>query len=83
MAIIQLLPGPNPLQRIVEAAREAGVKESVCDAAASAVSDFDELIRAEAGDRSSLKAMLTAWLPEERKEFESQRASQSTRPCAN
>ena len=73
VAIVQWLPGPNPLQRIVQAAREAGVQATICDGAADAVAQFDELIRTAAGDRSSLKAMLTAWLPEERREFESQR----------
>ncbi len=73
VAIIQLLPGPNPLQRIVDASLEAGVPEPICEAAGSAVREFDELIRTVAGDRSSLKAMLTAWLPEERREFEAQR----------
>ena len=58
VAIIQLLPGPNPLQRIIEASREAGADDSSCDAAAETVRAFDELIRTVAGDRSSLKAMV-------------------------
>ncbi|HPF14959.1 MAG: hypothetical protein H6830_09415 [Planctomycetes bacterium] len=73
VAIIQLLPGPNPLQRIITASKEAGVSAETCDATSNAVQAFDELIRSVAGDRSSLKAMLTAWLPEERREFEAQR----------
>jgi len=73
IATIQLLPGPNPLRRIVEASRKAGVSDSVCDEALVSIDEFDTLIRTVAGDRSSLKAMLTAWLPEERKEFEAQR----------
>jgi len=73
IAVLQLIPGPNPLRRIIEGARRKGVGDEACSAAESAVGRFDELIRTEAGDRSALKAMLTAWLPEERKEFEAQR----------
>ena len=73
IATIQLLPGPNPLRRIVEAARGAGVGDVHCQAALDSIDQFDALIRTTAGDRSSFKAMLTAWLPEERKEFEAQR----------
>ncbi|MEZ6003032.1 MAG: hypothetical protein R3F17_01465 [Planctomycetota bacterium] len=73
VATIQLLPGPNPLQRIVDAARQAGASAELCDRTTASVSEFDKLIRDVAGDRSSLKAMLTAWLPEERREFEAQR----------
>lgn len=73
IATIQLLPGPNPLRRIIEASREAGVADAYCQEALDSVEQFDLLIRTTAGDRSSFKAMLTAWLPEERKEFEAQR----------
>ncbi|MCP3917016.1 MAG: hypothetical protein GY711_15830 [bacterium] len=73
VATLQLVPGPNPLKRIVEAAREAGVDEQHCQPAWAAIESFDSLIRNEAGDRGALKAMLSAWLPQERREFEAQR----------
>ncbi|MEM8709796.1 MAG: hypothetical protein AAGG01_02500 [Planctomycetota bacterium] len=73
IAVLQLLPGPNPLRKMVVAAREIGTPENFCGAAEAELANFDQLIRAEAGDRGSLRAMLTAWLPEERREFEGQR----------
>lgn len=73
IAVVQLLPGPNPLRKIVDAAREIGAPAGDCDAALTSVEAFDRLIRDEAGDRGALKAMLSAWLPEERREFEAQR----------
>lgn len=73
IALVQGLPGPKPLSRILEAARERGVPRDLYDGAREAVEAFDELIRTQAGDRSALRAMLTAWLPEERREFEASR----------
>ncbi|MEM1451344.1 MAG: hypothetical protein AAF957_13085 [Planctomycetota bacterium] len=73
IAVVQLLPGPNPLRKTVQAARESGAASADCDAALESIGRFEALIRDEAGDRGSLKAMLTAWLPDERREFEAQR----------
>lgn len=73
LAVLQALPGPNPLHKMVAAARERGCPADECEKASLAVDVFDELIRSEAGDRGSLKAMLSAWLPDERREFEAQR----------
>lgn len=73
IAVLQLLPGPNPLRKMVEAAAELGAASEYCEPAERQVTAFDELIRDEAGDRGSLRAMLSAWLPEERREFEGQR----------
>lgn len=73
VAVLQLLPGPNPMSKMVAAARRAGTDAETCDTAQRDIDAFDELIRIEAGDRGSLKAMLSAWLPEDRREFEAQR----------
>lgn len=73
IAVLQLLPGPNPLHKLVAAALESGTPAADCESAAKAITVFEELIRTEAGDRGSLKAMLSAWLPEEQREFEAQR----------
>ncbi|QDV04676.1 hypothetical protein Poly30_01690 [Planctomycetes bacterium Poly30] len=73
IAVLQLLPGPNPLRKMVESAAEVGTPGEYCEAAEIQVTAFDHLIRDEAGDRGSLRAMLSAWLPEERREFEGQR----------
>ncbi len=73
VAVLQLLPGPNPMRKMLDAARAAGTDDDICAAAQLEVESFDELIRVEAGDRGSLKAMLSAWLPDDRREFEAQR----------
>ncbi|MFT5057397.1 MAG: hypothetical protein ACI89E_000161 [Planctomycetota bacterium] len=73
IATLQLLPGPKPLQQVVDAAKALGLSEEATAAAEAATNKFNEFIRVQSGDRSSLKAMLSAWLPEERREFETQR----------
>ncbi len=73
IATLQLLPGPKPLQRVVDAAKALGLEASATARAEEATAKFDSFIREKSGDRSSLKAMLSAWLPEERREFENQR----------
>ncbi|MFT5732479.1 MAG: hypothetical protein ACJA2W_003468 [Planctomycetota bacterium] len=73
IAVLQLLPGPNPLRKMVDAAAQLGTDAEYCEPAQEQVTAFDDLIRDEAGDRGSLRAMLSAWLPEERREFEGQR----------
>ena len=71
--VLQLVPGPNPLRKLTEKARAIGTDKAACQAALKAVTSFEHLIRNEAGDRGSLRAMLSAWLPEDRREFEAQR----------
>lgn len=73
IAVLQLVPGPNPLGKMIDSIEAITGATEASAAARRAVGDFDALIRDEAGDRGSLKAMLSAWLPEERREFEAQR----------
>lgn len=73
LAVIHRLPGPEPLRRALRAARKAGAAPGSVEAALDAVEAFDRLIREDAGDRSSLDALLSAWLPEARREFELRR----------
>ena len=73
VATLQLIPGPKPLRQVVEGARTAGSPDEACDRAIDSIDGFDEFIREVAGDRSALKAILSGWLPEERREFEAQR----------
>jgi hypothetical protein len=73
VAMLQLVPGPKPLREVVDAAKKLGVPPTECLRASELIDEFDALIRTYAGDRSALKAMLSAWLPEERREFEAQR----------
>lgn len=71
--VVHRSPGPEPLRRTIDAAGKQGVDRGVVAAAREAVDAFERLIRDEVGDRSSLDAILAAWLPEARREFELRR----------
>lgn len=73
MAVVYLSPGPDPLRRVFRAASKKGVDSDLIAEAENAVAQFDQLIRHEAGDRSALDAIISAWLPESRAEFELRR----------
>ncbi len=73
LAAIHRAPGPEPLRRLVRAMGKAGVAPDVIEQAVSAIEGFEQLIRDDIGDRSSLDAILSAWVPEARKEFELRR----------
>lgn len=73
LAIAHLAPGPEPLRRLIRAAAENGVPSPAIDDAVTAVNAFEALIRETAGDRSGLDALLSAWLPDTRQEFEVRR----------
>lgn len=73
VAVLQMMPGPEPLRRLASAAGKKGVSPELIEELQEAVNQFDELIRNEAGDRSALDAILSAWLPDARAEFELRR----------
>lgn len=73
LAAIHRAPGPEPLRRVIRALVKAGVDAGVIAEAASAIEEFEQLIRDDVGDRSSLDAIVSAWVPEARKEFELRR----------
>lgn len=73
IAALKLMPGPEPLRRLSTAAGKQGVSSHLIRELEQAVSEFDELIREEAGDRSALDAILASWLPDARAEFELRR----------
>lgn len=73
IAALQLMPGPEPLRRLSQAAGQKGVSGRLIKELEQAVLEFDELIRNEAGDRSALDAILASWLPDARAEFELRR----------
>lgn len=70
LSVVHLLPGPDPLRRFLRAARAAGVAKPSISAVEKVVSEFESLIRDEAGDRGVLGSILSAWLPEVRAEQE-------------
>lgn len=73
VAVLQQIPGPDPLRRLASAAGRKGVSRDLVDDLQKSVDEFDELIKNEAGDRSALDAILSSWLPEARGEFELRR----------
>lgn len=73
MSVLHRAPGPEPLRRVLKASAKHGVDPALIAQAALAVDNFEELIRSEIGDRSALEAILSAWVPEARREFELRR----------
>jgi hypothetical protein len=73
IAALHVAPGPEPLRRFLRAAGKHGAPSGLLDEAEAAVRSFEILIRQEAGDRSGLDAILSAWLPEARAAFELRR----------
>ncbi len=67
------MPGPDPLRRLVRAAGKKGADAESVRKAERAISDFDVLIRERVGDRTLLDTILSAWIPEARREFELRR----------
>ncbi len=79
MAVIHLIPGPEPLRRLVRSAGRRKIAPEQIAAAEEAIESFETLIRREAGDRSALDAIISAWLPEARAEFELRRKQSAFR----
>lgn len=73
LAAIHRAPGPEPLRRVVRAILKAGVDGDITAQANEAIEEFERLIRDDFGDRSSLDAVVSAWVPEARREFELRR----------
>ncbi|HMQ14819.1 MAG TPA: hypothetical protein PKC49_02490 [Phycisphaerae bacterium] len=72
-AILYAAPGPEPLRRLVRMLEKRGVEPAIIAQAMAAVDELERVTRDEAGDRSALEALLSAWLPEARAEFELRR----------
>lgn len=70
LATAHAMPGPGPLERVINAARKRGATPESVNASVQAVRDFDQLIRSHGGDRSGLDAIIAASLPEVRATFE-------------
>lgn len=70
---LHAMPGPEPLRRVARACVARGVHEVVGLRASEAIARYEALIRGRAGDRSRLDAVLSAWAPSARREFELRR----------
>lgn len=79
VAMAYHVPGPEPVRRFLRAARRKEVDPALISRAESAVEDFKVFVREEIGDRSALDAVISAWLPEAREEFESRRKQSAFR----
>ena len=79
LGVVHLVPGPDPLRRVLRAAQRVGVADELLGPATAAVDRFEQLIRREIGDRSSLDALICAWLPEARVRFELRRKQEAFR----
>jgi hypothetical protein len=73
IAALHRMPGPEPLRRVVNAAGTLGAPAELIASASAAVADFEQLIRQEFGDRGSLDAIVSGWIPQARREFEIRR----------
>jgi hypothetical protein len=65
-----MMPGPEPLRRLLRAAERKKVDPALIAEARSAVDRFAQLIDVDAGDRSNLDAIISGWLPDARQRVE-------------
>lgn len=72
MSTLHRLPGPAPLRRVVAAASRAGAPTDVSARAADAIDAYDHLVRS-VGDQSSLDSIMSAWVPEAKRDFQVRR----------
>ena len=70
LATVHLIPGPDPLRRLVKVACEKGAPTDIARQADQAIGAFEQLIANEAGDRGSLDAIIGDMLPEVRARHE-------------
>ncbi len=73
MSVVHRAPGPEPLRRVLKASAKRGVPPELIANAEAAVDRFEALIRDRIGDRSALEAIVSAWAPDARREFELRR----------
>jgi hypothetical protein len=70
IAVAHLIPGPEPLRRLLRAAEKKRVEPALIREARTAVDRFERLIDTVAGDRSALDAIISGWLPAAREQVE-------------
>jgi hypothetical protein len=70
LAVAHMIPGPEPLRRLLRAAEKKNIDPAVVRDARLAVDGFERLIEEVAGDRSALDAIISGWLPDAREKIE-------------
>jgi hypothetical protein len=79
LAVVYLAPGPEPLRKLLRAARKGAVAPDLIAEAEEAVGQFETLICQEAGDRSALDTIISGWLLEARSVFDLRRKQSAFR----
>jgi hypothetical protein len=79
LAVAYLAPGPEPLRKLLRAARKGAVAPGLIAEGEEAVREFEALICQEAGDRSALDTMISGWLLEARSVFDLRRKQSAFR----
>lgn len=72
LATAHLIPGPEPLRRIVRETLQHGADQRHVTTTERAIDQFERLIRHVAGDRSALDAIICSSLPDARERFETE-----------
>jgi len=70
LVAMHLMPGPEPLRRVLRAAARFDVSPDALGAAHRAVAEFETLLRDHLGSRAALDAMIGVSLPDARTRFE-------------
>jgi len=70
VAVVHMMPGPAPLRQLLQAAADQNVDADILREGEEAVRQFDLLIHLDAGDRTSLDAIISTCLPDAREKFE-------------
>jgi hypothetical protein len=70
LLVPHVIPGPEPLRKLLRAARRRNVPAQLIEEAGAAVREFEVLIREEAGDRDALDAIISSLSPQARAKFE-------------
>jgi hypothetical protein len=70
LVAMHLMPGPEPLRRLVRAAARFDVAGEALATAERAIAEFETLLRDHLGSRAALDAMIGVALPDARERFE-------------
>ncbi|MHC5113846.1 MAG: hypothetical protein ACYTGP_05400 [Planctomycetota bacterium] len=70
LAVAHVIPGPDPLRKLLRAAQRRGVSGPLITEAEESIRAFETLIREIAGDRPALDAIISSLLPPARGRFE-------------
>jgi hypothetical protein len=64
------VPSKISMDKFLKAATRRKIPREIVDRVAEAFAEFERLVETDAGDRESLEAMISAFLPEEREKYE-------------